>query len=212
MSTPQVEFITPSTSYEDVLVYQEQCVAEIIAGKGGEKLLFVEHAPIYTLGSSADPADILRTDIPSIQTGRGGQVTYHGPGQRVIYPILDLRKRGKDLRSHIDNLQYWVIEVLRELGIRAHLSDEVGVWVSGKTGQLVGSEAKIAAVGVRVRKWVAFHGLALNVAPDMSHYAGIVPCGITDRPVTSLKEMGIDASMADVDALFQKTFSKIFGV
>lgn len=207
---PVIKFIDQSVPYADVLALQEAAVRDVIRGNGPETLFFVEHAPIYTLGSSAQEADVLNSNIPALKVGRGGQVTYHGPGQRVIYPILDLRQRGKDLRAHVNNLQYWVIAVLQELGIRAHLSDDVGVWVNTPSSETTCDENKIAAVGVRVRQWVTFHGLALNVHPDLSHYKGIVPCGIKDKGVTSLEALGIEADMAAVDDIFMRTFDKIF--
>jgi len=205
LQAPAIKFIGSDVPYLDVLAMQEAAVAAVIAGTGPEVLFFVEHAPVYTLGSSAEAGDVLGDDIPAVEVGRGGQVTYHGPGQRVIYPILDLRKRGRDLRAHVNNLQYWVIAALQELGVRGHLADDIGVWVNTPTG-----EAKIAAVGVRVRQWVTFHGLALNVAPDLSHYAGIVPCGIRDKGVTSLAALGIEADMATVDEIFMRTFVDVF--
>lgn len=202
---PVVKFIGPDVPYADVLALQEDAVQAVINGSGPETLFFVEHAPIYTLGSSAHAQDILNTEIPAVSVGRGGQVTYHGLGQRVIYPILDLRKRGRDLRAHVNNLQYWVLAVLNELGVRGHLADDVGVWVNTPTG-----EAKIAAVGVRVRQWVTFHGLAFNINPNMKHYAGIVPCGIKDKGVTSLASLGINTDMAVVDEIFMRTFGDVF--
>lgn len=186
---------------------QEQQVAAILDGSGSEAIFFCEHAPVYTAGSSADEADYKgNNDIPVVPTGRGGKHTYHGPGQRVVYPILDLRTRNRDLRAYICALQDWLVKSLAEFGIEAFCRDEVGVWVTTPKG-----EAKIAAIGVRVRKWVTFHGIALNVHPNMQHFGGIVPCGIADKGVTSLHELGVTASMDEVDKVLKEKFTSIFG-
>lgn len=193
--------------YTACVARQEQQVADILDGKSTEAVFFCEHAPVYTAGSSASEADHLgNNDIPVVPTGRGGKHTYHGPGQRVVYPILDLRTRNRDLRAYICALQEWLTKSLAEFGIEAYCRDEVGVWVKTPKG-----EAKIAAIGVRVRKWVTFHGIALNVKPNMQHFGGIVPCGIADKGVTSMHELGITTSMDEVDAVLKRMFTEVFG-
>jgi lipoyl(octanoyl) transferase len=180
--------------------------------QGGEELSWlVEHPPLYTLGTSARPADVLGTDpIPTYETGRGGQVTYHGPGQQVAYVLRDLKahagEAGPDLRAYVQDLEQWLILTLREFDIEGFIREgRVGVWVNTPRG-----EAKIAALGVRVQKWVTSHGVALNVAPDLSHYAGIVPCGIREFGVTSFKELGVNATMDEVRTTLQRNFVKVF--
>lgn len=179
----------------------EQRVDAMIAGNASEKVWLLEHPPLYTAGTSADVAELKdAARFPIFETGRGGRYTYHGPGQRVIYAMIDLRTRGKDLRAHVWRLEEWVIRVLAEFGVCGERRQgRVGIWVTNETG-----EEKIAAIGVRVRKWVAYHGLALNVAPDLDHFSGIVPCGIADFGVTSLHKLGITVSMDEVDAAFMK--------
>lgn len=197
---------SPETSYEDVLAAQEQAVADVYNSNTPEQLFMVEHAPVYTLGTSAQNSDVLNiNDIPAVPTGRGGQVTYHGPGQRVLYPILDLRERGRDVRCYVCDLQRWIIQTLKEFNINAFSEDQIGVWVQTSSGP-----AKIAAIGVRVRKWITFHGVALNINPDLSHFQGIIPCGITDKGVTSMHKLGQCASMEEVDKALIANFNKIF--
>lgn len=193
----QILAFTPKNTYEDVRHLQEEHVQRIINGAENEYLLMGEHAPIYTLGTSAKASDVLHTHphIPSLSTGRGGEVTYHGPGQRVLYPLVNLKNYQQDIRWYIKTLQRWIIETLAEIGIDAFITDDIGVWVNTPKGA-----AKIAAIGVRVRKWVTFHGVALNVAPNLSHFDGIVPCGLT-KPVTSIKELGFNHSMAEIDKI-----------
>lgn len=193
---------SPSSAYEDVLTMQEETVKNIVDNKSSETLFIGEHAPVYTCGSSGNAEDdVLGTfnNIPVIKSGRGGQVTYHGPGQIVAYPIYDLKQRGRDLRAYICFLQKAIIATLKEFGIESHTNDDVGVWVNTPSG-----EKKIAAIGVRVRKWVTFHGIALNVEPNMDHFKGIVPCGIKDRGVTSMKDLGCTASIKDVQTVLIK--------
>jgi lipoyl(octanoyl) transferase len=203
----EILHIDSAISYSDALALQENRLADIIDNRLGEALFICEHSPIYTCGSSADMAAdyIGGNNIPVIQTGRGGKITYHGPGQIVVYPIMDLRTRERDLRKYVEDLQVWIINTLAELGLEAYTTDDVGVWVRTPTG-----DAKIAAIGVRVRKWVAFHGIALNHQPDMSHYNGIVPCGIKGKGVTSLKALGIDISKTDLENLLLKHFKQTF--
>ena len=201
-----VVHIGTDTPYLAVQQMQEDSVADVLEG-GREKLFFVEHAPVYTAGSSAVDADYLGTNnIPVIKTGRGGKLTYHGPGQRVVYPIIDLRERGRDLRKYIASLQNWLIESLAEFGIKAYTTDNVGVWVKTSKG-----EEKIAAIGVRVRKWVAFHGIALNVHPNLDDFKGIIPCGIQNRSVTSMEALGVDVSLDEVDKVLLEKFNNLFG-
>lgn len=203
----RIQYISTETPYAEVLALQESTVEAIAQGTAKETVLFVEHAPIYTCGTSANPKrDFLaQNDIPLIQTGRGGQITYHGPGQRVVYPLIDLKNRGRDLRAYVQNLQNCVIDTLAHFGIEAFSTDDVGVWVNTPKG-----EAKIAAIGIRVRKWVAFHGLALNIHPNLSHYKGIIPCGIKDKSVTSMHDLGVKCSMQEVDSILKKNIEKYF--
>ncbi|MDA0787180.1 MAG: lipoyl(octanoyl) transferase LipB, partial [Proteobacteria bacterium] len=167
--------------------------------------------PLYTAGTSAKPDDLLDVDrFPVHDTGRGGQYTYHGPGQRVAYAMLDLRERGQDLRAYVRGLEAWVIETLRTFGINGERRDgRVGIWVAHDDGR----EDKIAAIGVRVRHWITYHGISINVSPDLEHFTGIVPCGIGEEHlgVTSLAGLGIDAGMDEVDAALKSSFTKVFG-
>ncbi|MCH2037951.1 MAG: lipoyl(octanoyl) transferase LipB [Rickettsiales bacterium] len=199
--------------YEASIVEMEAKVASIIAGDAREEIWFLEYPPLFTAGTSAKDTDLLNPDLfPVHKTGRGGQYTYHGPGMRIIYLMLDLKRRNRtgapDLRQYISDLEQVIINCLKRLGIEAKRREgRVGIWVRCDTAQ----EAKIAAIGVRVRKWVAFHGVAINIDPDLSHYSAIVPCGISEYGVTSLKEQGVDISMHEFDALFQQEFHSLFG-
>ncbi len=199
MNLPAPEWrVTPGlTDYPAAVSAMEARVAGIRDGSAPELIWLVEHPPLYTAGTSARPADLLDPDrLPVFATGRGGQYTYHGPGQRVGYVMLDLDARGRDVRCYVDSLEHWLIEALGVLGIAAFQSPgRVGIWTRTPAG-----EAKIGAIGVRVRRWVTFHGFALNVAPDLAQFAGIIPCGLPDYPVTSLKVLGNHASLADTDA------------
>jgi lipoyl(octanoyl) transferase len=195
-------------SYPDALSFMEARVAGILNGEQPEALWFIEHPPLYTSGTSAKTDDLLGSKpFPVYDAGRGGEWTYHGPGQRVVYVMLDLKQRGAaDVRRYVQNLEQWIIATLAHFGVEAFTREgRIGVWVNAK-----GGEAKVAALGIRVRKWITFHGIALNVHPDLSHYAGIVPCGIKQFGVTSLKDLGINASMEEVDAALKKEFEKIF--
>lgn len=195
------------TPYLEAVSHMEQRVEDIIAGNAPELVWLVEHPPLYTAGTSADEADLLSSDFPLYHTGRGGQITYHGPGQRVAYVMLDLKKRdAMDIRAFVKNLENWLVATLGELGIKGAIREgRVGVWVENGS-----SEDKIAALGIRVRKWVTFHGIALNVNPDLTHYAGIIPCGIKGYGVTSLQALGLKTSMDEVDAALKTQFGKIF--
>ncbi len=177
-----------------------------------ENVWLLEHPSLYTAGTSADAKDLLSPDrFPVFKTGRGGQYTYHGPGQRVGYVMLDLKKRGQDVRKYVGDLEAWLIATLAEFGVTGELREgRVGVWVR-RPDKGEGREDKIAAIGVRIRKWVTFHGVSLNVDPDLSHFDGIVPCGISQHGVTSLADLGITATMEDVDVALKKTFGQVFG-
>ncbi len=206
-NTFDAQYIGTDISYLDVLAIQEQAVADVLAGSN-EKLFFVEHAPVYTAGTSAIDSDYLgNNDIPVIPTGRGGKYTYHGTGQRVVYPIINLQQRTPDLRKYVSDLQDWLIDTLAIFGIKAFTSDEIGVWVNTPMG-----EQKIAAIGVRVRKWVTFHGIALNVNPDLNHFKGIIPCGLTNKGVASMQSLGCNATMAEVDKVLLDEFVKRFKI
>jgi len=195
--------------YDDACARMEARVADIRAGRAGELVWLLEHPPLYTAGTSAQESDLLAPNrFPVYRSPRGGQYTYHGPGQRVVYPMLDLKARGLDLRGYIRNLERWIIATLSHFTIEAGAREgRVGVWVPRPDGR----EEKIAAIGVRVRRWVSFHGIAINLDPDLEHFSGIVPCGIGDKGVTSLRALGIEASMADLDAALWETFQAIFG-
>jgi len=197
--------------YDEAVSTMEARVEAIRHGQAGELVWLVEHPPLYSAGTSADPADLLDVDrFPVHETGRGGQYTYHGPGQRVAYAMIDLRERGQDLRAYVRGLEAWVIETLSFFGISGERRDgRVGIWVDHEDGH----EDKIAAIGVRVRHWVTYHGISINVAPDLNHFSGIVPCGIGEEHlgVTSLAALGIDADMDEVDAALKAGFTKIFG-
>ena len=213
-----VEWITARelVPYEDAVAFMEARVAQISNGVADEAIWLVEHPPLYTAGTSAQAADLTDPDrFPVFPAGRGGQYTYHGPGQRVIYVMLDLNKRGRDVRKFVCNLEQWVIDTLAEFNIRAERrSGRVGVWVSRpeKPALADGSmhEDKIAAIGVKLRKWVSFHGISINVEPDLSHFDGIVPCGITGYGVTSLVDLGLPVTIDDLDLAMMRTFARVF--
>ncbi len=194
--------------YLDSVAEMERRAEAIAAGEAEELLWFVEHPPLYTAGSSAKGSDVLTPRFPVYETGRGGQVTYHGPGQRVAYTLLDLKRReAMDIRAYVQDLERWLIATLARFGVEGFIREgRVGVWTQGADG----GEAKIAALGIRVRKWVTYHGISLNVNPDLSHYAGIVPCGIREYGVTSLAALGVSASMAEVDAALKAEFDRVF--
>lgn len=197
--------------YPEALAAMAARVAAIQKGEAEELVWLVEHPPLYTLGTSAKVSDVLGRAFPTYETGRGGQVTYHGPGQRVVYVMRDLKKhageKGPDLRAYVQQLEQWIILTLQHFGIEGFTREgRVGVWVNTARG-----EAKIAALGVRVQKWVTSHGIALNVNPDLFHYAGIVPCGIREFGVTSMHQLGLDVSMEEVDRVLRQKFMEIFG-
>ncbi len=193
--------------YPEALAEMEARAAAIADGKAGELVWLLEHPPIYTAGTSAKEADLLDARFPVYRTGRGGQFTYHGPGQRVAYAMLDLKRRRPDVRAYVRDLEQWLIETLQEFGVDGERREgRVGIWVQRGI-----REDKIAALGVRIKRWVSQHGVALNVAPDLSHFSGIVPCGVKAHGVTSLADLGIDVSMAEVDFALKGSFQKIFG-
>jgi len=189
--------------YDEALAFMERRAAAIREGSARECVWLLEHPPLFTAGTSADPAELLNPqDFPVFEAGRGGRYTYHGPGQRVGYVMLDLEKRGKDIRCFVHSLENWMIDALADLGVSAHLAEgRIGIWV-GEGAE----EKKIGALGVRVKRWVTLHGFALNVAPDLSHFAGIVPCGIAEFGVTSLAELGKQIPLTGVDAALKGRF------
>ncbi len=203
--------------YDEALSTMEARVAAIRAGTAGEMVWLLEHPPLYTAGTSARAQDLLQpARFPVHVAGRGGQYTYHGPGQRVAYVMLDLRARRQDVRRYVSDLEEWTIRTLGRFNVKAERREgRVGVWVvrPDKPPLPDGSprEDKIAAIGVRIRHWVAFHGISINVEPDLSHYAGIVPCGIADHGVTSLVDLGLPVTLADLDAVLAETFQEVFG-
>jgi lipoyl(octanoyl) transferase len=194
--------------YEEAVARMEREASAIASGAAPERVWLLEHPPLYTAGTSADPSGLVQPDrFPVFRTGRGGQYTYHGPGQRVAYVMLDLGRRGQDVRAFVAGLEDWLIATLAAFGVRGERrEDRVGVWV-----RRADREDKIAAIGIRVRRWVCYHGISLNVAPDLSHFDGIVPCGVKEHGVTSLADLGVSVSLADVDAVLVKCFREIFG-
>jgi lipoyl(octanoyl) transferase len=195
--------------YEAAVAAMEARVAAVRAGTAPELVWLLEHPPLYTAGTSARDEDLLQTNrFPVYRSGRGGKFTYHGPGQRVAYVMLDLERRGRDMHAFVRALEDWLIETLGVFGVQGERrADRVGVWVKRTDGR----EEKIAALGLRVRHWVSFHGISLNVAPDLSHYAGIVPCGVKEHGVTSLAALGIAIAMDDIDHALRATFEARFG-
>jgi lipoyl(octanoyl) transferase len=189
--------------YEGALAFMEQRAAAIRSGEAGECVWLLEHPPLFTAGTSADPAELTNPrHFPVFEAGRGGRYTYHGPGQRVGYVMLDLEQRGRDVRCFVHGLEGWMIDTLAELGVSAHRAPgRIGIWVGEGA-----DEAKIGALGVRVKRWVTLHGFALNVAPDLAHFAGIVPCGISEYGVTSLAELGKQMPLTTVDAALKHSF------
>ncbi|MBA3878524.1 MAG: lipoate-protein ligase B [Sphingobium sp.] len=187
---------TASVAYPDALAMMEARAAAVAAGTARELIWLLEHPPIYTAGTSADPAELIDPRFPVFETGRGGRYTYHGPGQRVGYLVLDLGKRGRDIRNFIGSLENWLIEALALIDVPAFaVPGRVGIWTSEN-----GTEAKIGAIGVRVRRWVTMHGFSVNIATDLSDFAGIVPCGLPDYPVTSVKRLGKGGDSEAFDA------------
>jgi lipoyl(octanoyl) transferase len=201
------------TAYPEAVAGMEQQVAGISSGDAGEQVWLVQHPPLYTAGTSANDDDLLDAHrFPVFQAGRGGEFTYHGPGQRVGYVMLDLNQRGRDVRQFVRDLEEWMIVTLSSFSVNGERRDgRVGIWVDrGRHGGLPGKEDKIAAIGIRLRRWVSFHGVSLNVCPDLSHYEGIVPCGISQHGVTSLRDLGIDATVEEVDVALKAAFERVF--
>ena len=201
--------------YQDACAFMEQRAADIAAGTADEAIWLLEHPPLYTAGTSAKPADLVDPDrFPVFPSKRGGQYTYHGPGQRVVYVMLNVGQRGRDVRCFVRDLEAWVIATLAEFNLRGEVrTGRVGVWVPRpeKPRMADGSlaEDKIAAIGIRLRKWVSFHGISINVDPDLSHFGGIVPCGISAHGVTSLVDLGLPVTMQDVDLALKRSFDAV---
>lgn len=212
--TPPVEWVIAEgrVDYPEAVAAMEERVAAIHAGTAPERVWLVEHPPLYTAGTSADPADLLEPDrFPVFPTGRGGEFTYHGPGQRVAYVMLDLNRRTRDVRKFVSTLEDWVINAVGDFNITAgRRKNCVGIWVP-RPDKGAGREDKIAAIGIRIRRWVTFHGIALNVDPDLGHFSGIVPCGIRSQGVTSLEDLGTIVSMPEVDTVLRREFEALFG-
>lgn len=209
--------VTPGlTDYLEAMAVMEKRVADMHAGQAEELVWLVEHPPLYTAGTSSRPDDLTDPDrFPVYQVGRGGQYTYHGPGQRVVYVMLDLNRRGRDVRAFVNALQNWVIAALAQFDLDGQVRrDRPGIWIERPsngalmTGQI--AEDKIAAIGIRLRNWISFHGIAINVDPDLTNYSGIVPCGIVGHGVTSLADLGKTATMLDLDDALRSCFSQYF--
>lgn len=214
-SLPAVEWrITDQpVPYPDAIAFMENRAAAIRAGTAPETVWLLEHPALYTAGTSAEPAELVDPErFPVYQTGRGGRYTYHGPGQRVAYVMLDLKLRGQDVRRYVHDLEQWAIETLAMFNvIGERRADRIGIWVGrGAPANPAYREDKIAAIGVRVRKWVSYHGIALNVEPDLTHFDGIVPCGIAEHGVTSLWDLGLTPTLTDVDSALRAAFERVF--
>ena len=213
-----VEWITHDglLPYDKAVAFMEDRAEAIARGEADECIWLVEHPPLYTAGTSARPADLTDPDrFPVYESKRGGQYTYHGPGQRVAYVMLDVGKRGHDVRRFVQQLEEWVIATLAEFNLTGEIREgRVGVWITRPDKPLTASgapaEDKIAAIGIRLRKWVSFHGISINVEPDLDHFTGIVPCGITDYGVTSLVDLGLPVTMTDVDVALRRCFDMAF--
>lgn len=208
--SPPVEWTVSDhlVPYPEALAAMEARAAAIAEGTAGECVWLLEHPPLYTAGTSARPEDLVDARFPVYETGRGGQFTYHGPGQRVAYVMLDLRRRSPDVRRYVSALEAWIIGTLSAFNVTGERrEDRVGVWVRRKGG----GEDKIAAIGIRVRRWVTFHGISLNVEPNLADFGGIVPCGVREHGVTSLADLGLPVSMAEVDAVMRVAFEEVFG-
>ena len=212
----QWEISEDKVGYETALTAMDNHVEKMIQGETGEKIWLLEHPPLYTAGTSADRKDLIEPNqFPVFKTKRGGQYTYHGPGQRVVYVMLDLNQRGKDVKKFVKNLEAWIILTLSEFNVSGQSRDgRVGIWVERPDKPLNNNgaveEEKIAAIGVRLRKWITLHGLSINLDPDLSHFQGIVPCGIKEHGVTSLCDLGLPVSMHDLDNALKKSFSEVF--
>jgi len=214
-SPPEWRIDDDAVHYPDAVAWMEARAAAIRDGTAPEAVWLLEHPPLYTAGTSAVDSDLLApARLPVFRTGRGGQFTYHGPGQRVAYVMLDLEQRGRDIRRYVTDLEEWLIRTLARFNVKGERRcGRVGIWVDRSYELGPGREDKIAAIGVRIRRWVSFHGVALNVEPDLSHFSGIVPCGIGEENlgVTSLADLGIHVSMPEVDAALKAAFGEVFG-
>jgi lipoyl(octanoyl) transferase len=199
--------------YPEAVAAMQARVEAILEGRAGELVWLLEHPPLYTAGVSAKPHDLIDPHrFPVFETERGGQFTYHGPGQRVAYVMLDLRERGRDVKQFVRSLEAWVIGALAEFNVDGSAREgRVGVWVDRKAPGFPAREDKIAAIGVKLRRWVSFHGISLNVEPDLSHFSGIVPCGISEHGVTSLVDLGLPVTLDDADAALRLSFERVFG-
>ena len=201
-------------SYQEAVETMETRAAAIAAGRAAELVWLLEHPPLYTAGTSTNPTDVIDARFPIHESGRGGQLTYHGPGQRVAYVMIDLRRRGPDVRRFVATLEEWIIRTLAAAGVRAERrEDRIGVWVR-RPEKGEGFEDKIAAIGVRVKQWVTLHGIAINVNPNLSHFSGIVPCGVSEKRygVTSFSDLGVPVSLTDVDGFLHREFEPLFGL
>lgn len=213
IADPEWRISYQSVAYPDALAEMDARVQAIREGSAPELLWLLEHPPLYTAGTSAKPDDLLAPGrFPVYQAGRGGQYTYHGPGQRIVYAMLDLRRRNPDLRCYVHALEEWVIRALARFNVTGERREgRVGIWVARHDLGLPMREDKIAAIGVRVRHWVTFHGLSINVEPELAHFQGIVPCGIAQHGVTSLVDLGLPVTMDDLDVALRETFDEVFG-
>jgi lipoyl(octanoyl) transferase len=217
--SPPVEWRVEAdlVDYEEAVAFMEDRVEAIRSGSARELVWLVEHPPLYTAGTSADEADLIAPDrFPVYRTGRGGEYTYHGPGQRVAYVMLDLKRRSCDVRAFVSSLESWIIDTLAGMNIKGERrEDRVGVWVARPQRPALAdgspAEDKIAAIGIRLRRWVSFHGISINVDPDLEHFSGIVPCGVTVYGVTSLVDLGLPINMEDADLALRAGFEAEFG-
>jgi len=204
------------TDYAEAVAFMEARAAAIAAGEAGECIWLLEHPPLYTAGTTAQIEDLTDPDrFPVYKSKRGGQYTYHGPGQRVVYVMLDLNRRGRDIRVFVQKLEAWVIAALAEFNVTGHIREgRVGVWVERPekppTASGAMAEDKIAAIGIRLKKWVSFHGISINLDPELEHFTGIVPCGITEHGVTSLVDLGLPVTMDDLDVALRRSFEEVF--
>ena len=214
---PVVWEIAPQpVEYEEAVERMESLAKQIADGDAAERVWLVEHPPLYTAGTSASDAHLLNNALPVFKTGRGGEHTYHGPGQRVCYVMLNLNDRVQDLRLYVATLEQWILNTLDQFNIKGERrEDRVGVWVKRPTKPALADgtarEDKIAAIGIRVRKWVTFHGISINVEPELSHYEGIIPCGVEGHGITSLVDLGLPVTMEDLDIVLRQEFEKLFG-
>lgn len=209
-AAPSVEWRVESApvDYPRALAEMEGRAAAIFEGQAAERVWLLEHPPLYTAGTSADPAELLDPRFPVHDAGRGGRYTYHGPGQRIGYLNIDLRNRGKDVRNFVHHLEGWMIDALADFGIAARRAEgRIGIW----TDDAQGREAKIGALGIRVQRWITLHGFSINVDPDLSHFGGIVPCGLAEYPVTSMAALGVKASMTELDSALARHFPAFLG-